>query len=71
MRSAITAKSGTSCRPTAVAGEETLAAFEKAGIDIDALAKKLQDDGAESFVASWHELMAGIDAKTAAAKAAA
>jgi len=54
-----------------VEGEQMLAAFSKAGIDIDALATKLQDDGAESFVASWHELMAGIDAKTAAAKAAA
>jgi transaldolase len=54
-----------------IAGEETLAAFARAGIDIGALATKLQDDGAESFVASWHELMTGIDAKTAAAKAAA
>jgi transaldolase len=53
------------------AGEEMLAAFTKAGIDIDALATKLQDDGAESFVASWRELMTGIDAKTAAARAAA
>jgi transaldolase len=52
-------------------GEKMLAAFTKAGIDIDALATKLQDDGAASFVASWHELMAGIDAKTEAARKAA
>jgi transaldolase len=52
-------------------GERMLAEFEKAGIDVDALAAKLQNDGAASFVASWKELMAGIDAKTAAAKAAA
>ena len=55
----------------AIKGEKTLAAFEKAGIDIDALAAKLQDDGAASFVASWQELMAGIDAKTEAARKAA
>lgn len=54
-----------------VAGEKTLAAFTKAGIDIDALAAKLQDDGAASFVASWQELMGGIDAKTEAARKAA
>ena len=54
-----------------VEGEKTLAAFTKAGIDIDALATKLQDDGAESFVKSWEELMTGIDAKTEAARKAA
>lgn len=54
-----------------VAGEKTLAAFTKAGIDIDALATKLQDDGAESFVNSWVELMTGIEAKTEAARKAA
>jgi transaldolase len=54
-----------------VEGEKMLTEFTKAGIDIDALATKLQDDGAASFVTSWQELMAGIDAKTAAAKAAA
>jgi transaldolase len=51
-------------------GEAMLAKFTAAGIDIDALATKLQDDGAESFVKSWVELMTGIDTKTAAAKAA-
>ena len=38
--------------------EEVLAQFAKAGIDIDALAAQLQDEGAKSFVKSWNELMA-------------
>jgi transaldolase len=46
--------------------EDVLAQFAKAGIDIDALARKLQDDGAESFVKSWNELMAVIASKSAA-----
>jgi transaldolase len=40
--------------------EETLAAFTAAGIDLYALAAKLQDDGTKSFVASWTELVAVI-----------
>ena len=35
-----------------------------AGIDIDALAAQLQDEGAKSFVKSWNELMSVIDSKT-------
>jgi len=54
-----------------VEGKKMLAEFKKAGIDVPALAAKLQDDGAASFVASWQELMAGIDAKTEAARKAA
>jgi transaldolase len=45
--------------------EEVLAEFGKAGIDIDALAAKLQEDGAKSFVASWHDLMSVIESKSA------
>src|SRR6266851_4035120 len=41
--------------------ETVLAGFAKAGIDIDALAARLQDDGAASFVKSWNELMTCID----------
>ena len=37
--------------------EEVLAQFAKAGIDVDALAAQLQDEGAKSFVKSWNELM--------------
>ena len=45
--------------------EEVLARFAKAGIDIDALAVTLQDEGAKSFVKSWNELMAVIASKSA------
>jgi transaldolase len=51
--------------------EEVLAQFGKAGIDIDALAAQLQDEGAKSFVQSWNDLMAVITAKSAALKRAA
>jgi transaldolase len=37
--------------------EAILARFEAAGIDIDALAQQLQDEGAVSFVKSWNDLM--------------
>jgi len=37
--------------------EEVLAQFGCAGIDIDGLAARLQDEGAKSFVQSWSELM--------------
>ena len=46
--------------------EAVLAQFVKAGIDIDALAAKLQDEGASSFVKSWNELMGVIASKSAA-----
>jgi transaldolase len=44
--------------------EETLAKFVKAGIDLDALAIKLQEDGAKSFVKSWNELIEVISSKS-------
>jgi transaldolase len=46
--------------------EEVLAQFTKAGIDIDALAAKLQEEGAKSFVKSWKDLMSVISSKGAA-----
>jgi transaldolase len=46
--------------------EEVLAQFAKAGIDVDALAAQLQDEGAKSFVRSWEELMAVIDSRASA-----
>jgi len=46
--------------------EQVLARFAAAGIDIDALAARLQLDGAESFVKSWRELMKRIAEKSAA-----
>jgi transaldolase len=45
--------------------EEVLAQFAKAGIDVDALAAQLQDEGAKSFVKSWNELMAVIKSREA------
>jgi transaldolase len=44
--------------------EDVLTQCAKAGIDIDALATKLQDDGAKSLVKSWGELMKVISAKS-------
>jgi len=48
--------------------EYTLADFSRAGIDIDALALRLQREGAEAFVKSWRNLMKRIDDKGAALK---
>ena len=45
--------------------EEVLAQFAKSGVDIDALAAQLQDEGAKSFVKSWSELMGVIKSKEA------
>ena len=47
-------------------GEEVLARFAGAGIDVDALASQLQDEGAKSFVSSWRELMDVVAGKSAA-----
>jgi transaldolase len=47
--------------------DETLKAFNDAGIDTDALAQKLQDDGAEAFVKSWNELLDTISKQRQAA----
>ena len=47
-----------------------MAQFATAGIDVDALAAQLQDEGAKSFVNSWNELMAVIASKSAALKKA-
>ncbi len=46
--------------------EQVLARFASAGVDIDALAARLQLEGAESFVKSWKELMSRIAEKSAA-----
>src|ERR1700682_1193114 len=51
--------------------EKVLTQFAKAGIDVNALAAQLQDEGAKSFVKSWDELMAVIASKSAALKQAA
>jgi transaldolase len=45
--------------------EMALAAFAKAGVDVDGLAARLQNEGTSSFVKSWDDLMACIDFKSA------
>jgi transaldolase len=44
--------------------ETHLAAFIRAGIDLSALSTKLQSDGANGFVKSWHELLGAIESKS-------
>jgi transaldolase len=44
--------------------ETVLAQFANAGVNVDALAAQLQDEGAKSFVKSWNELMSVIASKS-------
>ena len=44
--------------------EEVLARFAGAKIDVNALAARLQDEGAKSFVSSWNDLMDVIGSKS-------
>lgn len=46
--------------------EEVLARFAAAGINVDSLAARLQDEGAKSFVKSWNDLLSIIASKTRA-----
>jgi transaldolase len=46
--------------------ETVLSRFAKAGIDVDALATQLQEEGAKSFAKSWNDLMDVIQSKCAA-----
>ena len=46
--------------------DAVLEAHAKAGVDVAALGRKLQSDGAEAFVASWRDLLASIAAKSKA-----
>ncbi|MEX1245906.1 MAG: transaldolase [Thermoanaerobaculia bacterium] len=48
--------------------ERTLGEFTRADIDVDALAVRLQSEGADTFVKSWDELLACIEDKSAALK---
>jgi transaldolase len=50
--------------------EAVLADFAKAGVDVDALAARLQDEGAAAFVKSWDELMDVIASKCSALETA-
>jgi transaldolase len=46
--------------------DSVLARIAAAGVDVGALARQLQDEGAKSFVKSWQELMGVIASKSAA-----
>jgi transaldolase len=46
-------------RTEAVIGE-----FVAAGVDLEALAARLQNEAAEAFERSWEELLANIDVKS-------
>jgi transaldolase len=48
--------------------EKILDGFAQAGVNVDDLAARLQDEGAKSFVKSWNELMAVIAVKSAPLK---
>jgi transaldolase len=60
-------------KPLAADGEdceEVLAQFAKSGVDLAALAVRLQDEGAASFVKSWNDLMDCVASKSAAIRQA-
>ena len=42
---------------------EVLARFEAAGIGVDALATRLQEEGKKSFVKSWTDLLETIESQ--------
>jgi transaldolase len=50
--------------------EALLAEFTAAGIDLDALAERLQVEGAEKFEKSWNDLLECIAGKESAVGAA-
>jgi transaldolase len=52
--------------PSGGDAEKDLAEFTKVGVDIDALALKLQQDGAAAFVKSWGDLLRVIESKSKA-----
>jgi transaldolase len=45
--------------------DDVLLRMTAEGVDLDALAARLQDDGAKAFVKSWHGLLVEIEAKSA------
>lgn len=45
---------------------EVLAEFARAGIDVDALGERLQEEGKEAFVKSWNDMLDSIESKRGA-----
>ncbi len=43
--------------------EQVLAEFGAAGIDVEALAARLQEEGKQSFADSWADLLRSIESK--------
>jgi transaldolase len=52
------------------AGETVLSAYEAAGVGVNALAERLQKEGADAFVKSWQQLLKRIEEKSEALTAA-
>ena len=50
-------------------GDKTLTEFAIAGIDTEAVAAQLLEEGVESFAKSWNDLLDCIESKSAALKA--
>jgi transaldolase len=44
--------------------EQVLVAITRAGVDVGALARELQDEGAKGFVDSWKDLLGAIETKS-------
>jgi transaldolase len=51
------------CCATEAYADQVLAAITRAGTDVGALARRLQDEGAKGFVDSWKELLGAIETK--------
>jgi len=45
--------------------EQTIAEIRRQGVDIEALAVRLQKDGGDAFSKSWHSLLGGLEEKVA------
>lgn len=56
---------GAALAPDGGDAEEVLARHEREGVDVAALAERLQQEGAAAFVTSWNRLLAGMAAKCA------
>jgi transaldolase len=46
--------------------EQVLAEFARVGIDVDALAERLQEEGKDAFVKSWNDMLESIESKRGA-----
>ncbi len=60
---------GSTLQPDESTARATLARFRAAGVDIDALATRLQVDGAAAFVKSWNDLLKRIADRSGASPA--